>query len=35
MAIFQHKAAGWNIARIARAVGLSSPNGYVVLREAA
>ena len=35
MAIMQHKAAGWKIARIARAVGLSRQTVYVVLREAA
>jgi DNA invertase Pin-like site-specific DNA recombinase len=34
-AIIEHKAAGWKIARIARAVGLSRQTVYVVLREAA
>jgi DNA invertase Pin-like site-specific DNA recombinase len=35
MAIIQHKAAGWKIARIARAVGLSRQTIYLVLKEAA
>ncbi|HJU11108.1 MAG TPA: recombinase family protein [Candidatus Binataceae bacterium] len=34
-AILDHKAAGWKIADIARAVGLARKTVYVVLREAA
>jgi DNA invertase Pin-like site-specific DNA recombinase len=34
-AVIEHKAAGWKIARIARAVGLSRQSIYAVLREAA
>jgi DNA invertase Pin-like site-specific DNA recombinase len=34
-AIIEHKQAGWKVARIARAVGLSRQTVYVVLTEAA
>jgi DNA invertase Pin-like site-specific DNA recombinase len=33
-AVFEHKAAGWKVADIARAVGLARKTVYAVLKEA-